>query len=262
MSAGVPVWALRRSEDALAALQKSGVRTLAADLLQPSTLKNIPPVRTVVYCQAPSRRTDDYQRTYVEGARNLSRALEKSGVTKAVLVSSTGVYAVSDGSIIDESTSTGTPTPRSAALLEAERTVLGGPVPAVVLRLAGIYGPGRNALTRASAGRPRPEGFTNRIHVEDAVSCIGLLAEHGKAGEIYLGSDDEPCTAADFYAWLAPRLPAGHPAVAALPVTGPSADKGKRCSNRKIKGLGLELKYPTYREGYSEILGREGAGAR
>ena len=143
---------------------------------------------------------------------------------------------------------------KAAWLLEAEGLVLDSGFESMVLRLGGIYGPGRNHAARIREGTARPyltDKYTNRIHVEDAASSLEVLLDRGKPGEIYLGVDDRPSTQKEFYEWLYARL--GRPLPAA---DGGSGVRGsnKRCSNKKLKALGWKPLYPTYREGYEALL--------
>ena len=255
------VWGLRRDYYALREVERKGVRPLMADLLQPKELADLPEVDFVVLCQAPSEPSDNYQKTYYEGTQNILAALKKRHPQKLIFVSSTSVYATNDGSWVDESMSslssayrTKEEEARASCLLEAEKLVLSNGIPSVVFRLGGIYGPHRNRLGALKEGRMKPifsDDYSNRIRVEDAVRGIRILMEKGKPGEIYLGVDDEPATQNEFYGWVCEKL-----ALEKSGGTKPDFSHGsnKRCSNKKIKLLGLILKYPNFREGYSDLL--------
>ncbi len=240
--AGAEVWGIRRDwsagEKNAGAPGLNRIRKIEADLLRPESLEKLPTVDFAVLCQAPGREGDSYERTYYKGTRNLIEAMKKSAAC-FILVSSTRVYSTKDGSWVDEDTDPSTGgevNENSRWLLETEDWALRNSS-CMVFRLGGIYGPGRNRLASTAKSRAPRSGYVNRIHVEDAVSGIRLLMDKGKPGEIYLGVDD--CPSAD--------------AEAGAPVLG------KRCSNQKIKRLGLSLKYPTYKEGYSALLKIEGA---
>lgn len=210
LSAGHEVWGLRRDVSALS--QIKGLGPIAADLLNPRTLKELPEVDLLVLAQAPARQGSDDDPVYAQGTKNLIAALIGRPPKKIVLISSTGVYAEHQGGSVDESTEPsagGYQTPekqaRAQALLKAERVVLNCGIPAVVLRCAGIYGPGRGKAPGT------PETGVNRIHVEDVVRAVLLLFEKGKAGEIYIGVDEN------------------------------QASSLKRCSNAKLKALGFRF---------------------
>ena len=175
------------------------------------------------------------------------------------MVSSTSVYGVNDGSWVDEKTESDAPRGDSKWISEMERVILSSDIPAIILRLGGIYGPYRHRLKQIEQGKFTPsfsDAYVNRIHVQDAVAGLELLIYKGRAGDVYLGVDDYPSTQKEFYTWLYEQLGWSLPQIESLPkdfVHG----SNKRCSNKKIKDLGLSLKYPTFKEGYSEILKKE-----
>ncbi len=277
-SSGAEVWGLRRDPAELTKI--SGIRPLAADLLDPASLSSLPDADVVLICHGLSRESDRHETTYAKGTANLVRALQMRPPRKIVLVSSTSVYAAHDGSWVDETTDPaagGYESPQSEenarSLLAAEKSVLESGIPSVVFRLAGIYGPGRNRLAALKAGRAKPDfsdSFTNRIHRDDIVSGILLLAADGKPGEVYLGADDRPCTQKELYDWIFACLGLEPPPPAAKQQDGPVLPgqagaapsdsearhhvSHKRVSNRKIKALGLALKYPDFEKGYGELL--------
>ena len=260
---GAEVWGLRRDSEALRELAPKGIKPISADLLNLGSVK-FPDVDFIIFCQAVSRDSDDYLRTYVQATRNLLEVYQAKPVKKIIFISSTSVYSTQDGSWVDEGTVPGVMTYESEeaeknarALLEGERTVLSSGIPAVVFRLAGIYGPGRNRVRALKEGKMKPsfsEMHTNRIHREDIVSGIILLMEKGRAGEIYVGADDEPSTQKEFYSWMYEKLNLTKPDSPAAAQGRPVHVSNRRCSNEKLKKLGLKLKYPTFREGYADLL--------
>lgn len=260
---GHEVWALRRDEAALVKLSASGFKTIHADIKRSSTFGNFEFFDYVIFAQAPSQGSDNYRDTYYLGAKNILKILENQKPKKIIFISSTSVYSTKDGSWVDESTNPMKESYESAeseanakCLLDTERLVLSQDAPAIVLRLGGIYGPGRNRLRLIKEGKMRPsfdESYTNRIHVEDIVSAILCLFEKGKPGEIYLGVDNYPSTQKEFYSWICEKLkirPDKNQAASETRRHG----SNKRCSNEKIKELGLYFKYPSFKEGYLAIL--------
>jgi nucleoside-diphosphate-sugar epimerase len=202
-----------------------------------------------------------YHSTYFEGTRNLLAALPKDGLRKILLISSTSVYAATDGAWVDETTDPMAGShddiesrENAKVMLAQEELVLKSGHPAVVFRLSGIYGPGRNRIRPILEGRLKPSMgglFMNRIHAHDLVRGARLLLERGQNGEIYLGADDAPCTQKEFYGWLYERLSLTPPAQTEEKTAHGS---NKRVSNQKIKSLGLKLRYPTYKEGYEPLI--------
>ena len=133
----------------------------------------------------------------------------------------------------------------------------------MILRVAGIYGPERGHLFRQyllRAARLTGNGarLLNMIHRDDLIGAILKALASGQPGEIYNVCDDEPVTQRTFFEWLSAQL--------RLPMPRPSrfgdvsSKRGlthKRVSNRKLRlDLGCELKYPTFRQGYSAEIAR------
>src|SRR5262245_41817963 len=98
VKAGHEVTGLRRDGVAARSLEKLGIRPVVANLLDAESLKKIPAVDTVVLCQAPSRKNDEYQETYFDSTRILLSVLPEKGIRKIVQLSSTSVYSATDGS--------------------------------------------------------------------------------------------------------------------------------------------------------------------
>jgi len=267
-ASGAEVWGLRRNPGALNLMALEGVKLIQADLLSTPSLDDLPAVDAIIFCQAPSRETDNYMNTYSQATQNLIAAYGSRPPQKIIFISSTSVYSTQDGSVVDETTEPdaalyASPEARMSAkaLLAAERAVLSSGIPSVVFRLTGIYGPGRHRLRALREGKMKPsftDTYTNRIHREDIVSGIILLLEKGVPGEIYIGVDDAPTTQKEFYSWLCEKLrlkpKADAPGETRMHVSN------RRFSNAKIKALGLRLKYRTYREGYGELLIEAGNG--
>lgn len=238
-------------------------RALAVDLLKPETLRELPKVDIVVCCQAPNKESDTYERTYLEATQNLIDALENKQPGKFIFISSTSVYGTSHGEWIDEDTSPDAEGYLSESaglhaqiLLAAEAAVLESGFSSAVLRLGGVYGPGRNRLKPLREGKFQgafDEVYTNRIHRDDICAAILLLAEKGKSGEVYLGVDDHPCTQKEFYEWLYEKMNLKKPEFSAKTSVLTHASN-KRCSNKKLKSLGMTFRYPSYREGYEALL--------
>ncbi len=265
VKAGHEVWGLRRDLDAARAFEAHGIRPIVANLLRAETLKNLPSVDTVVLCQAPSRKNDEYKDVYFDATRTLLSALPEGRIRKILLVSSTSVYATSDGSWVDEGTDpmTGSHADAEArenakTMLAQELLVVGSGHPAMVLRLAGIYGQGRNRVRAIMDGKIKPllsDVYMNRIHLHDLVRAIRLLLDKGTPGQIYLGADDAPCTQREFYSWVFEKLSLPLPKASNEDEAGVLPHgSNKRCSNRKLKALGLQLRYPTYKEGYQPLI--------
>ncbi len=201
-------------------------------------------------------------------ALNLHRAdLDAARLEWLCYFSTVGVYGDFGGQWIDESAPTRPINRRSAHRVEIEQQwrdyAEGRGVPLLILRLAGIYGPGRSAFDKLREGTARrivkPGQVFNRIHVEDIGRVTALAAERKLSGTFNL-ADNEPAPPQDLIAYAATRL--GVPVPPDLPFEQaemtPMArsfySDNKRVSNAAIKqALGIELLYPDYRAGLDAI---------
>jgi nucleoside-diphosphate-sugar epimerase len=179
-----------------------------------------------------------------------------------VYLSTVGVYGDHGGAVIDESAACHPSNDRSRWRLAAENAWIdfgeatGKAVH--VLRLAGIYGPGQNALVNLKAGTARrivkPGQVFNRIHVADIGRAIAA-AFAAKAGGVWNVSDDEPAPPQDVVAYAAKLLGVEPPPEVSFdeanlsPMARSFYAECKRVSNAAMKTkLGVQLAYPTYRE--------------
>lgn len=254
---GHTVFGVRRDPAGLPA----GIEGVAADLGSLSSLRESFPegADALVYCAAPSERGEQaYERTYVAGLTNVLETLHARGehVGRVLFTSSTAVYAQDDGSLVDERSPAEPARPTGVVLRRAEAITLGGPHRGVVLRLAGIYGPGRTwlvrrvaqGLARRSPGAPR---YGNRIHVRDCAGALAHLLALASPEPIFVGVDQAPVPLDEVYDFVAdllgvPRAPEGD--------DGEGRGGNKRCSSALLRASGYALRVPSYREGYPEIV--------
>lgn len=254
LAAGDEVWALRRRPlpEAL-----PGLRWLCADLAAPHSLANLPAgIARLVYLPTPDARNPAAYRTlFVDGLRNVLAALDARALRQVLLVSSSAVYGEHNGGPVDETTPPAPPGFNGALLLEAEQWLAAQAVPSTVLRLAGLYGPGRlQLIERLRAGSLRvPRAvphWANRIHVDDAAAAIVHLLRLPEPLPLCLGVDDTPLPLDALCDFLAERV--GVP----LPAAGPaSAGVGsKRLSNARLRASGWAPAWPDARDGYAALL--------
>lgn len=242
-AAGDEVIALRRREAATG----SGVRSLRADLATGEGMEGLPRrPDAVVFAAAPDARNEAaYRGLFIDGPRRLLDALD-AAPPRFVLVSSTAVHGEDAGEWVDESTPPRPGAFNGRVLSEAERLLAAACPGGVVLRLSGLYGPGRGHLrTRALGGQPGRPRWTNRIHVEDAAAALSHLLDLEAPKACYLGSDDRPALEQEVFAWL--RDHAGLEAVA--PVV--ERESGRRVCNRRLRDSGWTPAYPDFRAGYA-----------
>ena len=273
---GHEVFGLRRSAAAEAELKRAGITPLLADITQPASLRNLP--RTfdwVVNCTASGGGgAEDYRQIYLEGNRHLVAWLAATPPKKFVYTSSTSVYAQNDGSVVTEAAATEPAAPTAEVLVETEKFLLAAAhaqkFPAVILRVAGIYGPARgHSFKQFLRGGARIEGegarYLNMIHRDDLIGIIIAALERGRPGEVYNAADHEPVSQLNFFAWLAAELQ--QPLPPKFPAEADASRKrgvtNKRISNGKLRAeLNYEFRFPDFRAGYAaEILRLKNEGA-
>jgi nucleoside-diphosphate-sugar epimerase len=265
---GHEVTGIRRSRGSERELLQSGIQPILVDITSENTFARLPVVYDwVVNCVSSSKGdTEDYRATYLEGMQRLIEWLKQRPPNKFVYTSSTSVYAQTDGSLVTEDSPTEPMAETGRILVETEKVALKAvrlqQVPAVILRLAGIYGPNRGYWFRQyMSGKAEIENdgkrVLNMIHRDDVVGAIIAALKEAPAGEIYNVADDQPVTQIEFFSWLSEKLGRSLPPVAAQ---APSKERkrgltNKRVSNLKLKnGLGYKFEYPTFREGYEEEI--------
>jgi nucleoside-diphosphate-sugar epimerase len=194
-----------------------------------------------------------------------------SDLKRIVYLSTIGVYGDHGGAWIDEEAPTEPNSARNRARVGAEREWIALGERAgkkiSIIRLAGIYGPGRNSLVNLREGKARrivkPGQVFNRIHVEDIARAIAAaFAPHAPSG-IFNVTDDEPAPPQDVIAYAAellgiePSPQIDFDGADLTPMVRSFYSSNKRVSNRRMKQqLGVTLAYPTYREGLRALAAR------
>lgn len=268
---GHEVYALTRGGPNAEALRAAGIEPIVGDVTDPATLAALPAADTLLYAVGFDRSAGHAQRAvYVDGLRNvLAEVRQRSG--RLIYVSSSSVYGQQQGEWVDETSPTVPATSSGEVCLAAEQVVWEFFPPdkpparhdAVILRLSGLYGPGRllRRMDAVKSGTPiagDPRGWLNLVHVDDAVGAVRAADVWPTAGTTCLVSDDRPVTRGEYFTQLA-RLAGADPPLfdASQPTRGPAGSLGKRCRNRKLREeLGVELQYPTIDEGLPHAVGR------
>jgi len=259
LAKGWQVFGLRRTIANLPA----GVIGVAGDLFNEDCPQTWPvgAVDYLVYCAAATDHDEaGYRAAYVQGLRNVLGWLDDYGQVpeRLLFVSSSSVYEQQDGGWVDETSEAQASAYSGRVMLEAEQIALGSGIPASVVRLTGIYGPGREwLLTQVRRGYRvaiDPPLYGNRIHADDAAGLLAFLLNASHQGvaldDCYIGVDDAPAPLAEVVMWLREYLGVTEWAEdASVRRTG-----SKRCSNARAKALGWAPQYPSYREGYGAIL--------
>jgi len=184
-------------------------------------------------------------------------------------LSTVGVYGDQSGALVDETVMPLPNNERTKARVVAESgwLALGEEIgrPVQVFRLAGIYGPGRSALDKIAAGTARriikPGQLFNRIHVEDIATVLEASIARPHAGAVYNVADDEPAPPEDVITYAAGLLGVEPPPEVPFekaeltPMARSFYSNLRRVCNARIKSeLGVELAYPSYREGLRGVL--------
>ena len=253
------VYGLRRSIDRLPA----GVIGVAGDLFGAQCPAQWPTgqIDYLVYSAAATDHDEaGYQAAYVDGLKHTLNWLEQNGQRpkRLLFVSSSSVFGQKDGEWVDETSPAQASNYSGRIMLDAEQVALNSALAASVVRLTGIYGPGREwMLGQVRKGYRMavdPPLYGNRIHADDAAGLLAFLLEADREGktldDIYIGVDNAPAPLAEVVGWLRERLGVTEWAEE----TSTRRAGSKRCSNARAKALGWEPRYSSYREGYAAIL--------
>lgn len=248
-------------------LRKIGIEPVAMNLDQ--ALDQLPlegEEQIFYFAPPPDSGIRDTRMSRVLGALRKRRCSPR-----IVYISTTGVYGDCQGEWVDEKRPVKATTDRARRRLDAENTLLEwgmqGEGEAVILRVAGIYGPGRLPLARLRQELPMihesQAPWTNRIHADDLVSVCEAAMTVGAHGEIYNVSDGHPGNMAEYFNLVADLAELDRPPVISraqaqkeLPATMLSyLQESRRIDNRKmLADLGVTLAYPHLREGLAASL--------
>ncbi|MGE0756007.1 MAG: SDR family oxidoreductase [Pirellulaceae bacterium] len=262
---GETVWCTTRSPHRADGWRQLGLRPLLTDVTHPWSL---PPevlnIDTVLFAVGFDRSdARPIEEVYTEAIRHTGYALPDS-VRRLIYISSTGVYGQSAGEWVDEDSPCQPTRAGGRACLAAERWLAGSRwcSRTVVLRLAGIYGPGRipkrSAVVAGEVLDTDPDGYLNLIHVDDAAELVLAAEARAVPPRTLVIADGEPVLRGDFYRELARLLRAPEPRFAGpgspVPRTGRGATD-KRIRIRRMRDvLSAELRFPSYREGLAAIV--------
>lgn len=268
---GEKVFATTRSDDRARALLAEGIEPVIVDVMDGDSLARLPLVDKAIHCVGYDRASGvPLRQVYVDGLRKtLGRLHDRVG--RLVYASSTGVYGQDDGGWVDENSPAEPRTESGRACLDAEGVLASyyseTRLRSVVLRLAGLYGPGRivrrDALLRGEPIVGDPDKWLNMIHVDDAATAAIAALDRGEPNTIYLASDDRPSRRSEFYGRAAECLGGPPPRfVAPEPPADPSREESnKRVRNRRLREeLGVTLAYPDYTLGLPAALAAESGG--
>jgi nucleoside-diphosphate-sugar epimerase len=259
----IPIAGTTRSVERVEDLADSAYRLHVFDGERPGpTLDEDLKKATHVVLSIPPDESGDHALNHHRASLDAARDLEWIGYYSTV-----GVYGDFGGAWIDETADTNPINSRSRQRATVEQQwrdyAASRNLPLLILRLAGIYGPGRSAYDKLRDGTARrivkPGQVFNRIHVED-IGRVTALAAHRKLGGTFNLADDEPAPPQDLVTYAAGKMGVAPPAETPFEAAEMTEmarsfySDNKRVSNKAIKqALGIELLYPTYREGLDAI---------
>ncbi|MEE3325912.1 MAG: SDR family oxidoreductase [Myxococcota bacterium] len=253
---GHEVFGLRREASSLA----EEIHPVPGDVSVPDGYRGLPGSVDYIFYMvgAKVRDEDTYRDVYLDGLGRLLQVLGDEGQTpkRIFFTSSTSVYGQTRGEWVDESSPTYPPTFSGSIMAATESVLQASPHPSTVLRLGGIYGPGRQGFVSGlRAGRvfslPPGVNYTNRIHRDDAVGALAHLLSLESPENLYVGVDDDPADRGEVLHWLADRL-----LVDVLSEESEVSQRGagRRCRNDRLRASGYSFLYPSFREGYSALI--------
>lgn len=254
-----------RSPERMRDFERQGFEPLLVDVTDSSTLSQLPQVDTVLYAVGFDRSSKATRsQVYVDGLQAMLEALPRV-TDRLIFISSTGVYGQTQGEWVNEGSPCLPTREGGICCLAAEETLsqsAWGPR-SVVLRLAGIYGPGRIPfLERLREGQPLPvdpDGHLNLIHVQDAARAV-LAAEVARLPHLYLVSDGHPVRRRRYYEEVASHVGVT-PQFAPVDPQSPRAQRRGSDKRIRIDALLRDLpwtpEFPDYRAGLAQILSGE-----
>lgn len=264
LAGGQEVLALTRSSQRAGEFAASGIRPLVGDVTSSLDLSDCDDIDTVLFAVGFDRAAGKgIHDVYVEGIR---RTLDQLPMLprRFIYISSTGVFAQNDGQWVDENSACEPVREGGRACLAAEDLLRQHAIGqrAIILRLAGIYGPGRlPKLQDVIAGKPvasAPDGYLNLIHVDDAVQVVLAAEEQLSPPELLLVSDGHPVLRNEYYGELARLTNSPPPRFEPALAEAASAARGttdKRIDSARLRErLRMTYRFPSYVEGLGAIV--------
>ena len=273
-AAGETVTALARSAHSAARLAAPGLHVVRGDLDNPQTLTGLPTREARVYYFAPppsSGTTDPRLRNF------LATLAPDALPARIVLISTSGVYGDCHGEWVTEDRPPRPDADRARRRLDAEQQLRAWgeahATPVVILRVPGIYGPGRLPEKRLRAGEPvlceEESPWSNRVHIEDLVRACLAAGERNRPGAVYNISDGHPTTMTDYFNRVADALGLKRPPPITLAQAHATLSEGmqsylaesKRLDNRRMREeLGVVPRYPDLTQGLATCMADDAAG--
>ena len=252
VAAGWEVEGWTKSVESVAKLSVKPYSVLPVDISQQEQVRaQKSDFDAVIHCASTRGGDADlYRHVYLDGARTL---LERFVGSRMLFTSSTSVYAQSNGEWITEESAAEPKHETGKILRKAEDLVLAKR--GIVIRLGGVYGPGRSALLKKFLSGdaildPESDRFANQIHRDDAAEAIRLLLTRGvSVREIYNVVDDQPILQSECYRWLATKLNRPLPPIGRSTSKRKRGESNKRVSSAKLRAIDWVPRYPNFAVG-------------
>jgi nucleoside-diphosphate-sugar epimerase len=238
---------------------------LEADVTDPESLQDLPEDADVlVNCVSSGSRGDPdrYRKIYFEGSRNVLDWARSRNLELITWTGSSSVYGPRNGQWVDETSNLQPDSVAAEILVETEELYRKAhqedDLPTVLFRVTGIYGPGRTRSFRKFRGGSvqltleEANYYMNMIHRKDIGRALVEAADDPQPGETFNLVDNKPVTRRKFYVWLSQKFDRPLPKISGGTSTESS---NKRVSNNKfLNHYDFEFDYPTFQEGYGEII--------
>jgi nucleoside-diphosphate-sugar epimerase len=276
---GIDVWSLNRTPKHLS----PQIKQILGDVTDLSSLPRLNKnFDAVVYAVSPQNKTEEaYRSAYYTGLAHVMKKInhpnnsrvilpmDKESSVRVLLVSSTGVFGQNGGEWVEEETRPNPTNETSRQLLEAERLAIRLGNPGIVIRLGGIYGPGRTRMIKkfmdGECTCPETLHYTNRIHRDDCAESICHLLSLLAPKNLYIGADNDPAPLHVIYNWMAEKTGRIDPCTEMsvdFVVKRNALRTNKRCRNQRLTESGFAFTYSTFREGYEPLMEQEIASHR
>jgi nucleoside-diphosphate-sugar epimerase len=264
---GAPVSGLVSSAASAELLQQAGIIPVQANLDDPASLKDLPVAGALVYYFAPPPPTG----TTDPRIQHFLAAIDPTQLPcRIVYISTSGVYGDRGGEVVNEDTPPNPQVDRARRRYDAEQQLRrfgqAHGVAVVILRVGGIYGPGRLPRKRLEDGVPiiheHLAPATNRIHAEDLARICVAAARRGRADTVYNVSDGTDSNMTEYFNTVADFLKLPRPPTIDWEEAERSLSAGmlsylkesRRMDNRRmLEELGIELQYPTLEAGLAAM---------
>ncbi|HBA71273.1 MAG TPA: NAD(P)-dependent oxidoreductase [Geobacter sp.] len=265
---GADVTCMLRSPELAATLSGEGFSTVTCSLDKAEEIPNLDTAGSILHYLVPPPGggiADTRARNFIAA---LSRVQKPS---KIIYVSATSVYSENSGGIVTEESETKPSSAMGKRRLDAENAFLqygaATGTPVVILRVSGVYGPGRLPLMQISQGqallKEEESGPSNRIHADDLAAVCLAAAESGEAGEIFNVSDGSPTSMTSYFNACAdalkmprqPQVPLDEARLVMSPLMFSYVSESRVIdNNRMLKRLKVNLRYPDIQTGLASCL--------